>query len=186
MPKRRADWRLGRWTAKRVIRRALPSVAEDAAIEILAAESGAPKASIAGVPAPFVLSISHSHRRSVCAVAAPELRMGCDIEWIEPRSEAFVRDYLTAAEQRRVRAAGTDRWELVTMTWSAKECVLKAMREGLRLDTRDVELTDVGLGDVWRPLRMTHASGSFFGWSRPYEGFVISVASDAPQPEPIQ
>jgi len=39
-------------------------------------------------------------------VAARTAAVGCDIEIVEPRSDAFVRDYLTEPERRLVAAAG--------------------------------------------------------------------------------
>ena len=65
--------------------------------------------------------------------------MGCDLEMIEPRSDAFVADYFTVEEQALVaRASAADRSRLLALLWSAKESALKALRAGLRLDTRCV------------------------------------------------
>src|SRR5271165_7148727 len=61
-PKRRADWRLGRWTAKRALSGYL-NIAGDhqslSDIEIRPAASGAPEVFIAGQPAAASISLSH-------------------------------------------------------------------------------------------------------------------------------
>jgi len=132
--KRRADWRLGRWVAKRAVGAALGCA--PARIAVIATESGAPLALRDGVPAPLALSLSHAAGRGLCAVAPPEVGVGCDLEPLAPRSAAFVRDYFTPAEQHRI--AGDDR--LATLFWCAKEAVLKALRDGLRRDPREAEV----------------------------------------------
>ena len=65
------------------------------------------------------------------------MALGCDLEVIEPRSEEFVADYFTTEEQKMVSQAPiADRSKLLALLWSAKESALKALREGLRFDTR--------------------------------------------------
>ncbi|HEX9112668.1 MAG TPA: hypothetical protein VF845_14405, partial [Terriglobales bacterium] len=63
IPKRRADWRLGRWTAKHAVAACLnlptePSTLAD--IEIRAASSGAPDVFVGAEPAGIAISLSHS------------------------------------------------------------------------------------------------------------------------------
>jgi hypothetical protein len=51
--------------------------------------------------------------------------------------------------------------------WSAKESALKALGEGLRLDTRSVSvrLGEYRRGDGWRPLQVDgDGGGTFHGW----------------------
>ena len=68
--------------------------------------------------------------------------LGCDIEFVEPREGNFLDNFFTAAEVAAVRevrerdAAPAD--ILTTAIWSGKEAVLKALREGLRIDTRRI------------------------------------------------
>ena len=160
--KRRADWRLGRWTAKCAVAsflefaqsmpRPLPQ------IEIRPASSGAPEVFIANEPAAVTVSISHRSGAAVCAVAMSGVELGCDQEVIEARSEAFVADYFTEDEQALVaRVCEAERSRLVTLLWSAKESALKALREGLRLDTRSVTvspLTGRSISTAGSPLRV--------------------------------
>jgi 4'-phosphopantetheinyl transferase len=141
-PKRRADWRLGRWTAKCACAAYMGRSAEGrllSEIEIRPALSGAPEVLIAGRPAEVAISLSHRAATAMVAVSAPSVALGCDLEAVEPRSDAFIADYFTREEQLLlVRAPMADRLTLVALLWSAKESALKALHQGLRLDTRSV------------------------------------------------
>jgi len=186
--KRRSDWLLGRWTAKRALAAHLGCVSQLARLEIRAAESGAPEAFLDGRAVPLTLSLSHAAERGLCAVAAAGVALGCDLERIEPRSRAFVADYFTDEEQRLIAAApASDRADIVTLLWSAKESALKALREGLRLDTRSVAATITGecACDGWYPLSVRHGdSGRIFrGWWRRDDGCVLTIVGD-PGPRP--
>jgi 4'-phosphopantetheinyl transferase len=171
--KRRREWRLGRWTAKQAILAWLPAVEPDDVepgamapnrIQVVAAADGAPDVLVDGRMAPVVLSLSHSAGLALAAVALPPLRIGCDVERVEERSEAFVDDVFTAAEAARIRAVPSAvRPMVATMVWSAKESALKALRQGLRLDTRAVEVAWWWLGPGTGRLRVRHAAdGSVF------------------------
>ena len=91
------------------------------------------------------LSISHREGKSLCALAAGEgARIGADIEKIEPKGQIFVEDYLSANEQKEFESCVVERRDLfVTLSWSAKEAVFKALGSGLRIDTRKVEIFGV-------------------------------------------
>lgn len=68
--------------------------------------------------------------------------LGCDLELIEPHSDALVADYFTADEQAMVaRTLAADRSRGLDLLWSAKESALKGLRVGLRLDIRCVSVT---------------------------------------------
>ena len=140
--KRRADWRLGRWTAKCAVSAYLAVPAHFDVlkkIDIRPAPDGAPEVFIGGQAAGVTISLSHRSGMAICAVAATGVDLGCDLELVEPRSDAFVADYFTVEEQVRIaQASADDRHRLVTVLWSAKESALKALRAGLRLDTRSV------------------------------------------------
>jgi 4'-phosphopantetheinyl transferase len=191
-PKRRADWRLGRWTAKRAVASYLgsPGHRQDlAVIEIRPASCGAPEVLFAGNPAAATISISHSNGRAVCAVAVPDISLGCDLEIIEPRSDNFVADYFTAEEQELIaRTPASERPRLSALLWSGKESALKAMRVGLRMDTRSVIVEGIGhqtLGD-WSPLhaRCTHAL-TFEGWWQHTGNFMRTLVAAPAPAQPI-
>ena len=81
-----------------------------------------------------------------------ESAIGCDLELVEPRSEAFVRDYFTVPEQCCVGAVpdGEESWLRANLLWSAKESVLRVLETGLRRDTRSVEIAIKGAGEESR------------------------------------
>lgn len=174
-PKRRADWRLGRWTAKRAVAfcLGLPSGPEKlASLEIRAAASGEPEVIFCGRAAAVAISISHRSGVALCAVAPSGATLGCDLELIEPHSVAFTADYLAPEEQDLVlKSPSYDRALLVSLLWSAKESALKALHQGLRLDTRSV-LVDFPLPSCdsagWSPLRVRYGRDSIYQgcWSR--------------------
>jgi len=204
LAKRRGDWLLGRWAAKRAVGSALgdtrafagdATVAGAADVEILAGEDGRPRVRV-GVPSEggaraLRLSISHAGGVGFAAALQGETPLGCDVEVVEPRSEAFVADYLTGHEAAAVRSAGPAHAALVAnLVWSAKESALKALGEGLRLDTRTVEVevppggwgpempgVEGGSGE-WAPLRVTGPGGvRFRGSWRLRDGLVWTVVT---------
>lgn len=151
--------------------------------EILAASDGAPEAWLDGERLPWVISLSHRDGVAICAVAPAGVALGCDLERVEPRSAAFVEDYFTAAERDRiVNTPNEGRDALVNALWAAKEAALKALRTGLRRDTRSVEVTHVGEGEGWRALRVEDGIGAraFGGLFRLDGGRVVTVLGDPP------
>ncbi len=193
-PKRRSEWRLGRWAAKCAVsgylngrRGPLPF----STLEIRAAASGAPEVFIGGQPAPVNISITHRDGRGACAVARCGVALGCDLELVEPRSHGFSVDYFTASEQQMIaHSPEPERACLVSLLWSAKESALKALDAGLRLDTRSVivsfdPLSTVFSEEEWRPLQVVHEGNSIFhGWWQCAEGFVRTVVAFPPPSPP--
>jgi 4'-phosphopantetheinyl transferase EntD len=190
---RRADWRLGRFAGKRAVAASL-GLPEDgsslARIEIRADDGGAPEVLVCGAPASLTISLSHRAGCAVCAVAPAGVTLGCDLELVEPRSVAFVDDFFTDDERRRVLAVPEcDRPRIATLTWSAKESALKALRTGLRRDTRSVEVTfDAATSDVegWSPVvvRVGEEQRTLHGWSRVRGDRLVTVIVDPPAPPP--
>jgi 4'-phosphopantetheinyl transferase len=182
LERRRADWRLGRWTAKRALgaRLTMPP----SRLEVLAAADGAPEAWLDGERLPVSISISHRGGRSLAVVADAPATAGCDLELIEPRSEAFIREWLAASEQRLVGdCAGDGRALLANAIWTAKEAAAKVRREGLRLDVRDAAVTlahTPSEAGGWRRLRVDWDGGATTaaGWWRTEPGWVMAVAGE--------
>jgi len=205
--KRRADWRLGRWTAKRALAACLdlPSYHSSlAAIEIRPEPSGAPEVFLGGEPAGVTISLSHRAGIAICAVALCSAALGCDLEIAEPRSQEFVADYFTAEEQELVaRSPVEERDQLLALLWSAKESALKALHEGLRLDTRSIAVNLAGSSQrsmnlrsqggqslfpplpdssQWQPLNVQGVDGQVFqGWWQ-YSHMVLRTVVAAPAP----
>jgi 4'-phosphopantetheinyl transferase len=191
-PKRRAEWRLGRFVAKHAVS-SFAGIDDLNRIEIIGAEDGAPEAWIDGTRADSDISISHRDGLAACVIA-DGTRVGCDLEAVEPRSSRFVNDFFTEQECLAVETT-TDahRDRQVALTWSAKESALKVLRVGLRRDTRSVE---VELGEVhsvetgWHPLRATvNPEGRILrGWWRQEGEMVLTIVGEQetpPSPTPI-
>jgi 4'-phosphopantetheinyl transferase len=191
--KRRADWRLGRWTAKRAVclfLRRDGRVYEPRGVEVVAGQTGAPEIRLDGRVSDVCVSISHSGGTGFCVVSSGGFPVGCDVETIGPRSERFVADYFTSREAEVVRnASDSDRPNLTTLIWSAKESALKAMRVGLDRDTRSVQ-TAVGTAarsSSWRRLqvRCLDTDNVFFGWCRRDGDRVFTCMAAAETDTPI-
>ncbi|MBK8027575.1 MAG: 4'-phosphopantetheinyl transferase superfamily protein [Chloroflexi bacterium] len=192
--KRRQDWLLGRWTAKRLVGhlwQAETGQQRPPETILVATEPGGAVA-LPDFP-DWRLSISHSAGHAFCAVFRGST-VGADIERIAPRAPVFAADYFTTEECALVARIGdnlTDR--LTTAIWSGKEAALKALRIGLTVDTRSV----VCLGTppeegAWSPFSIrldTTALKTISvpqlqelpqlqGWWRILDGFVLSLAAE--------
>jgi len=187
VPKRRGDWLLGRFVARKVLLLA-DVVSREEEVSVLASPSGAPEVFVAGTAAPLVLSLTHSHGVAAAAIAPSGARLGLDLERIEARGGSFLEDWFTPSERAFVEAAtGGEAALRATLVWSAKESVMKALREGLRIAPRDVEAVPVaGPADgLWRPFG-AHGPGDaeWSGWWRAEEGYVLSAVADPPSDPP--
>ena len=190
VPKRRSDWLLGRWTAKRIlaVRLGLPfGAASLAAIDVRPATSGAPEPFIGDERVSLALSLSHCNGKAVAVVSSPEARLGCDLEAIEPRGNAFLTDYFTESEQAMIRQTPEpERWIRLAFLWSAKESALKAMEVGLRADTRNVQVRPDPASPVhnsrWTSFYVDCTDGTTFEgfWSHDSAYVKTLVATPAP------
>ena len=172
---RRRKWLLGRWAAKRLLGELTagdndlvtgllgkPGSKEDwrCQFSVLNDEAGAPYVDREGQGRlPLSLSISHREDWGLAAVAlSPGASIGADLETVEPRDPALVRQFFSESEADRVaKTGGSDVERTVARIWSAKEAVLKAMGIGLRHDTRDIVVGDevdapLGAPEAWRAL----------------------------------
>jgi len=171
VPKRRADWLIGRIAAKSVVAAALANVIPGdwplRAIELPSGSSGMPYARIApesgpvagfapGERLPISVTISHAEGHALCAATWSEpvddgsrRTLGIDLGLVEPRSRELVATFFTEDEQRFVRDAPP--WERdlrANLIWCAKEAVLKALGLGLTVDTFDLSCRpEAGLAD---------------------------------------
>ena len=183
--KRREDWLLGRWTSKLAVSAWLDATPER--VEVIAAPDGAPEPYLDREPAPVALSLSHRAGRALAVVADQPNSVGCDLELIEPRSDAFVREWLSPSEQALVAAAGDGPARAANLFWTAKEAAAKARREGLRLDVRGA-VADPGTARAsaagWHPLRVDWDGATIAGWWRAEPDWVMAVAADPAPGEP--
>ncbi len=188
--KRRRDWLLGRWAAK-VALLAITGLSyrDIARFEIGSAPDGAPLPRLDNRPCQLALSLSHSNNRALAAVMQGTTPLGCDLERVESRGPGFVETYFTTAECEAVeRANPEDRDTLITIIWSAKESALKALRHGLRVDTRSVEVSadgKIGATD-WHSARIVASDeGSFGCWWRVDGPSILSVVARPPVEMPV-
>jgi len=184
--KRRNEWRLGRWTAKRLLavelglRTGFPDLAR---IEVHAADDGAPEPWLDARPLELPLSLSHSAGMAVAAIAPAGTALGCDVELIRALRRGTVERHFTEAERALLEGIEPHDWAVRgTTIWTAKESALKALREGLRIDTRHVEVATAfdGPAGSWRALAVTHLPDArvFHGWWRRIGDFILSIAAD--------
>jgi len=195
-PKRRAEWLHGCWVAKSLLQKRHPACVELPLSEIVIAKEpgGAPYAALAdGTRLPGCLSITHSGPLAACALALdPRLHVGIDLEKIEARPAGFFEAYFTPPENAYLRNCPPETLpEVLTLFWSAKESVLKALRKGLSLDTRQVEIrlvdVDDGLSSGWRRFGVagnalegsTPDSGPWVwaGWWQVYQGYILTLVA---------
>jgi 4'-phosphopantetheinyl transferase len=145
LAKRKHEWLLGRWTAKQLI---LSNSGLDPGLRLenLAIHNqpdGVPYPQIEGLERlPGNLSISHRDGLAACAwTTESDVRAGIDVDMVEKREGSFLEGNFSTSEQAFARALPEnvrDFW--ITLAWSAKEAVLKALGVGLRLDARRVEI----------------------------------------------
>jgi len=183
-PKRRAEYRLRRWAGKTSVAMMLGLPLDPDAlgrVEVRTVPGGAPVAYLDGAPAPVRVSLTDRSGWAVSTVSTGMAAFGCDLELVEPRSAAFVADWLTPTEQAVVNAVtGVERDVLANLTWSAKESALKVLKTGLRRDTRSVAVSlDDAAQAGWHQLHVTATEGPVYsGWWRRYGAFVLSVVTD--------
>jgi 4'-phosphopantetheinyl transferase len=104
------------------------------------------------------------------------VQVGVDVEGIEPRADNFVQAYFSVDEMHWIgQALGDEQALLATVTWSAKEAVLKALHLGLTVDTRRVVcLPAIGL---------ELAAGAEYGWNEVHVQIDTGLLPEAPRRE---
>jgi 4'-phosphopantetheinyl transferase len=189
-PKRKTEWLLGRWTAKTLVHN-LPAYQKYPLdqIEIRNSPLGAPSIHLPGQAAsPGCLTISHRENLALCAITSSlELRVGADLEKIEPRTQTFVEDYFTPEEVLLMAHFPPEiKAVAVTLIWSVKESMLKALGVGLRWDTRRVEVRELTgllntsqLDNTWQAIQLgEQAAGErdWVGWWLRRDPFILTLA----------
>jgi len=183
--KRRSEWLLGRMTAKTLLTHGLDTYRGVAfpRITITNRVDGSPYVLLDGEPQALSISLSHRQGRAVAAVCQDEnIRTGIDLEWIEDRDSSFYEDYFTPEEIRLLSTfPGGERAKWGTLIWSAKESMLKAIGQGLRVDTRSAQVLRidniVGIGWCRLDLQTTdHPIQSWQGWWRQLGNHVLTLA----------
>jgi 4'-phosphopantetheinyl transferase len=196
-PKRRTDWRLGRWTAKRAVASVLGASDDHGSLRNIVigpAVTGEPRVNVVGCEKPVTISLSHRDGRGACAVALGTPALGCDLELVETKSEAFISDYFTLEEQELVSSVTSALKPLAaSLLWSAKESALKALHVGLRADTRSVTvntaLHKVSASSVcdWQHFLVSCSDSRMFcGWWHCKGDLLRTVVSDKSAGPPFE
>jgi len=198
VPKRVGDWRLGRWTVKNLLGLELDvdPIEAVARVAVLADPGGVPRVWLDGVRSNIPVSFSHRSGRSLAVVGPVGSAVGCDLELVEQRSDAFIAEWLAPAEQAFVAAQPADRRALAAnLVWTAKEAAAKLWGEGLRLDVRRAVVsvtppmpTEAGDAAGWRALSVDCPSEGALvhGWWRERGGFVRTVVSAPSAGVPVE
>jgi 4'-phosphopantetheinyl transferase len=195
--KRRTEYLLRRYAGKCAVAAALGRPADPVSlgrIAVLNRMTGAPYVEVDGRSLDLDISLTDRAGWSVCLVGPDLGAVGVDLEVVEPRSDGFVRDFLTTAERDLVAtASGSDGHDAAAnLIWSAKESALKVLRTGLRADTRTVEVVLEDLSGVstgagqWQRLSVASGSGRFPGWWRRDGVFLLTVVAATGLAEPPQ
>ncbi len=189
--KRRDEYLTRRFTAKQALATVLDLGHDPSSlsrIEVRHHQSGAPYVVHDGVVVEVEVSLSDRAGWAVCLVGQPGVvgagRLGIDLEIVEPRTDGFVDDFLTAAERDHVRSFpdADRRDEAANLIWSAKEAALKVQQVGLRADTRSVEVQLAGerRADGWVPMTVVGHDGPMPGWWRRDGVFLLTIVRDVP------
>lgn len=142
--KRRQDWLMGRWTGKTLLQKVHPDckTARLSELSILKAKNGAPYALLKQRNLSGMLSLTHREQFAVAAWCPyAGIKIGVDLEEIEPKQDNFINDFFTMDEAAWVFALPVEQraWS-ASLIWSAKETMLKALQTGLSMDTRQIAI----------------------------------------------
>ncbi len=186
--KKRNDWLLGRWTAKNLVwychfHQNVDIKLTD--IQILPAKEGTPIAYYHAVKLPLVISLSHRENTCLSVLTKGNDKIGCDLEIVENRSQAFIQDYFTTNEQKFMLSFPDISGNVLpNLFWSAKESTLKALRIGLRTDTRnvDVSLEKFTIPEEWNnfSVRFIPDDLSFYGKWKVKDKMIFTIVGDRP------
>ena len=189
-PKRRRDFRLGRFVARRALALLENGDGLEALhrFEVRPAAGGAPMAFCEGAPLEVALSISHSDGWAAAGVQRGRARLGCDLERVDERSPGFIGDHFSRTEQEFVSAGGAAERPLrATLVWSAKEAVMKALGEGLRLAAPAVAVMptlDPSTPGGWSTFAVSHPAeaAGLRGFWRQLGPLVLTLAGELEEP----
>lgn len=186
-PKRRTEWLHGRWTAKHLL--SVSSTEWQAIpydqIEVANATGGVPYYITYEKDLPIPLSISHREKLAFCALSFDSgYYIGADVEKIEPYPASFADTFFTREEIDAIHSYDAQQRDIwVVLVWSLKEAILKALGEGLRLDTRQIKIQPISGLDiddsVWRSVEFKldlPMPGSWQSWWRRYEDYILTIS----------
>ena len=183
------EWKVRWWTAKRLVAHWCRAPVER--VEVRSADDGDLDPFIEGRPANVSVCASDRNGRALAVVAGANLSLGCDLEIIEPRDEAFVADLLTPSEKEYVAMlVGEGRDRVVNLLWCVKEAAAKARGPGAARSMRNAAAVLEGFGERserWRPLRLEWGGEDVVthGWWREEPDWLMAIASEPRGREPL-
>jgi 4'-phosphopantetheinyl transferase EntD len=174
-----ARLRLRTWTVGRAaLRVALGRAGLACPMAILADERGAPR-----MPRDLLASVSHKESVAVALVARADgdARIGVDVEHDRDRKHDIAPRVLTEAEQAEIAGlSGRDRAREVTVRFSAKEAIYKAIDPFVRryVGFQEVAVTPLPGGDasVIPMLRPDEGPFDVAATWRVFEGLILTTA----------
>ncbi len=110
---------------------------------------------------------------------------GIDIEKVEKREPGFYWDYFTEKEIDSAGRFPLSGEEYYTLLWSAKESVVKALKTGLRIDVRKIEIFPQRFDRetftnpyIWSSFscRVSEMDGNWMGFWQMREDFIMTLA----------
>lgn len=191
--KRRKDWLLGRWTAKRLLQTVIwEKDGITLPLDMIMITNKADGVSDYQLPIAnhqYSISISHSSNNALVAIIEkPDIPVGADMKLITPRPSGFAESFFTKAELALGEGlVGKSRTVWETAVWSAKEAVLKALHLAWSVDTQAISclIEPVNhLPQTWLPFaikcdngRLPAADPTLTGWWRVEDDFVLTIAA---------
>jgi len=140
-PKRQHSYLLGRYCAKQ----AISSYMQNECMTSSWIESGVFHQPIVYSSFPSDVQVSISHTNSLgAAIAFPEQHpMGIDVEIIERKHLDAIRSQLTAAEQQMATLFAVDESLFLTLIWTIKEAIAKALKCGFTIPFEILEVGEI-------------------------------------------
>jgi 4'-phosphopantetheinyl transferase EntD len=188
--KRSSEWLHGRWAAKNLLKKYHPDCTSSPLSEIIIknGETGAPYATLpTGRKLSGSLSISHKEALAASALVLEcQARIGIDLERIESRPVTHFEAYLTSNELDALKTCRIDdQPEFLTLLWSAKESVSKAIGSRFH-NPKDIEIkvlfeerkTDWDNFEILVSFNRECPINGFFwrGWWKVYQNNILTIA----------
>lgn len=178
--KKQKDWLLGRWTAKNLLKNCWFKGNQLEEIAVLPGTNKAPFVYLNEKLQTYQISISHSHGQAFSITTDNNMQVGCDLEKVEKRSPAFLKDYFSAVEHELYATFELifSDFEYYTLCWSAKEALMKATKQGMSLHPLKIELSKLQFIDKgWNTLNINNleSNHSYFGFWKIQEEMVYVV-----------
>jgi 4'-phosphopantetheinyl transferase len=140
-PSRKKSYLLGRYCAKEAVR-SLTGVASTASFSIVPGAFHQPL--IRGLPQNGLsVSLSHSHNSAAALAYFDYYACGIDIEKIGPSAQGVLKSIITSSERDLLLSLSLTQEEQLTLLWSAKESLTKALKTGLTLPLSFLEICSI-------------------------------------------